>query len=286
MDCTKGERVALNVMDICTGIGGFSLALKHLVGGFQTVCYVEWDKYCQQVIQQRITDGYLDDAPIWGDLREFDGQPWRGCVDIITAGFPCQPFSVAGKQRGEADERNLWPDLWRTICEVRPQVEFLENVPALLANEYGKRVFGDLAEGGYDCRWRILSAAEVGAPHKRDRLWIFAYTTNTRWAMANTKHNGERRRDNGIQAGGKREVQTKRSSSVADTTSKRHKKHQHKTRQATRRSKQQQGWWTVEPNVGRVAHGIPKRVDRLKALGNAVVPAVVAKAWEVLIYEP
>ena len=164
-----------NVLDICTGIGGFSLALKHLVGGFRTVCYVEIDPYCQRIIQQRIKDGYLDDAPIYSDLRTFNGLSWAGFVDCITAGFPCQPFSVAGKQQGEADERNLWPDLWRVICEVRPRYVFLENVPALLGR-YASTVFGDLAESGYRVRWDCMPASAVGANHRRDRLWIVADT--------------------------------------------------------------------------------------------------------------
>jgi DNA (cytosine-5)-methyltransferase 1 len=255
-----------HVMDLCTGIGGFSLALKWLVGGFRTVCYVEIDKYCQQLIQARIKDGYLDDAPIWSDLKTFDGRPWRGSVDIITAGFPCQPFSVAGKRQGEKDERNLWPDLWRVCCEVRPSIIFLENVPAILAHKYMQRIFGNLAEGGYDSRWRILSAAEVGAAHKRDRLWIVADSKSARWSTWTSKK------------------LTWRCSKVADTESARLENRIPYTwgSQARQPRFKQASWWTTEPDVGRVAHGVSARVHRLKGLGNAVVPAVVAKAWEIL----
>ena len=129
-------RPTYNVLDCFSGYGGFALGLRlaYPDSDFRTVAYIEWDKYCQQVIQARIKDGHLDDAPIWGgDIREFDGKPWRGVVDIITASFPCQPFSNAGKREGEFDSkgRNLWPDTLRIIREVEPRLVILENVPGL-----------------------------------------------------------------------------------------------------------------------------------------------------------
>lgn len=111
----------LNGLDLFTGSGIGSLAFKHTIPDYRTVCYVEWEPYCQAQIISRIADGVLDDAPIWDDIRSFDGNQWRGKVDIITGGFPCQPFSVAGKRQGEADERNMWPDTIRVISEVRPR---------------------------------------------------------------------------------------------------------------------------------------------------------------------
>lgn len=161
-------------LSLFAGAGGGLLSSKWLLG-HRIVCYVEWDKYRQQVIQARITDGLLDDAPIWDDVTSFDGKPWRGCVDIVTAGFPCPPFSVAGKRLGGADSRNKWPDTIRIIREVRPAVAFLENVPGLLSSGYFGRVLGELAEAGYDAEWGVFSAAEVGAPHKRERVFILAY---------------------------------------------------------------------------------------------------------------
>jgi DNA (cytosine-5)-methyltransferase 1 len=163
------------------GAGGGLLATKWLLG-FRTVCYVENAAYPVEILKARIRDGWLDDAPIWGDARTFDGRPWRGCVDIVTAGFPCQPFSSAGRRLADRDERNLWPDTIRIIREIRPNFALLENVPALLYGSHGYfgRILGDLAESGYDARWRMLSAAEVGAPHRRDRIWILAYSGNSR----------------------------------------------------------------------------------------------------------
>lgn len=155
------------------------LATKWLLG-WRTICYIEKELYCVEVIKARIRDGLLDDAPIWDNARTFDGRPWRGCVDIITAGFPCQPFSLVGEQRAEQDERNLWPDTIRIIREVKPQFCLLENVCGLLSGRHGYfgTILKELAESGYDARWRVLSAAEVGAPHRRDRIWIMAYANS------------------------------------------------------------------------------------------------------------
>jgi DNA (cytosine-5)-methyltransferase 1 len=165
-------------LSLFSGIGGGLLGTKLL--GWRSVGYVEWNEYCQRVLRQRIEDGWLDEAPIFGDLRAFiaDGyaRAYQGLVDVITAGFPCQPFSVAGKQRGAEDERNMWPQTIECIRLVRPKYCLLENVSGLLTNEYFGTILGDLAESGFDLRWKVLSAAEVGAPHKRDRLWIVAHT--------------------------------------------------------------------------------------------------------------
>ena len=149
---------------------------------FRTVAYIEWDKYCQQVIQSRIEDGHLDDAPIWDDIKSFDGRPWRGTVDILSAGFPCQPHSNAGLRKGADDDRDLWPDTLRVISEVAPRIGILlENVPGILVGAdgrppYGGTVVGELAEIGYDAEWRVVSAADAGAPHLRQRWWLMAHS--------------------------------------------------------------------------------------------------------------
>ena len=171
------------VLDLFSGYGGFALGLRLAGLDATTVCYVEWDKYCQQVIQQRQRDGLLDDAPIWDDIKTFDGRPWRGCVDIISGGFPCQPHSVAGKRAGADDDRNLWPDTLRLISEIRPAHVILENVPGILVSDGGRppyagTVVGELASIGYDAEWRIVSAAEAGAPHLRKRWWLVAQPTS------------------------------------------------------------------------------------------------------------
>ena len=178
------------VLDLFSGYGGFTLGLRLAGLDTTTVAYVEWDKYCQQVIQQRQRDGLLDDAPIWDDIKSFDGRPWRGCVDIISGGFPCQPHSVAGKRAGADDDRNLWPDTLRLISEVRPSHIILENVPGILVSDggrppYGGTVVGELSEIGYDAEWMLVSAAEAGAPHLRKRWWLVAH------ALDNGSHRPE-----------------------------------------------------------------------------------------------
>ena len=171
---------AYTVLDCFSGYGGFGLGLRlaYPDADFRTVAYIEWDKYCQRVIQARIGDGLLDDAPIWDDIKSFDGGPWRGTVDILSAGFPCQPHSNAGLRKGADDDRNLWPDTLRIVREVGPGLVILENVPGILVGSppYGGTVVGQLSEAGYDAEWRVISAAEAGAPHLRNRWWLVAHT--------------------------------------------------------------------------------------------------------------
>jgi len=168
----------VNVLSLFTGAGGGDLAFQHLLDGFTTIGYVEYEPYCQAVIRQRISDGLLDDAPIFSDIKDFISEGWaesyKGMVDVVTAGFPCQPFSVAGKRKGKDDSRNLWPETKSVIRMVRPRYAFLENVPGLLASGYMPQIFSDLAEVGFDARWFVLGADDIGANHRRKRLWILA----------------------------------------------------------------------------------------------------------------
>ena len=286
----------LNELALFAGGGGGLLGSVLL--GWKHACYVENNPYCVEVIKARIRDGYLCDAPIWGDIKTFDGRPWAGCVDIITAGFPCQPFSVARKQRGGSDDRNLWPETIRVIREVRPRYAFLENVPNLLVHEYARTIFGDLAESGYDCRWRIVSAADVGAPHLRKRLWILADSDGSAIGMDEYRSGGQERKSTGTLEsevlrqqngkGGTEGIGTGRKD-VANAQSTEGRRVLNQEIQANPRASRK--WWECDPadaedaaesQMGRVAHGIPHRVDRLKAIGNAQVPGVVRKAWELL----
>ncbi len=169
----------MNELSLFTGAGGGVLATKYYLG-WRVIGYVEINQYCQKIIRQRITDGHLENAPIFSDIDTFISEgyatTYKGMVDVITAGFPCQPFSLSGKRKAEKDPRNKWPETLDTIRIIRPQVAILENVPGLLSKSYIRRIFGDLAEIGYDAKWQTLSAKEVGARHKRERLWIVAYT--------------------------------------------------------------------------------------------------------------
>ncbi len=165
-------------LSLFTGAGGGLLGTKLL--GWEHIGYVEWNEYCQQVIAARIRDGYLPIAPIFTDVREFvqsgAAEKYRGFADVVSAGFPCQPFSVAGKQAGAADERNMWPATAEVIRRVQPRSVLLENVPGLVSCGYIGTVLADLAALGYVGRWGVLGAADAGAPHRRDRLWIVAHT--------------------------------------------------------------------------------------------------------------
>lgn len=167
----------LRELSLFSGVGGGLLGSRLL--GWRTVGAVELSGFCCEVLAARQRDGMLDGFPIWNmDVRDFNfrvaGQ-YSGLVDVVSAGFPCQPFSVAGKQQAAGDERNMWPATIDCIRVVRPGFVFLENVPGLVSCGYFDRVIGDLTESGYDCRWRVLSAAELGAPHRRARLWVVGY---------------------------------------------------------------------------------------------------------------
>lgn len=186
-------------LSLFSGGGGGLLGSRLL--GWRTVCYVEKDSYCQKVIQARIRDGILDDAPIWDDARSFDGRPWAGRVDIISAGFPCQPFSGAGKQLGEDDPRNLWPDTIRIIREVGPEWLLLENVTRLLTFRYFGRILGDLAKSGYRYRYDCIPASAIGANHQRDRLWIVAHASGKRYQSA-LQHKPRGKRNTKAESGG------------------------------------------------------------------------------------
>jgi len=301
----------LNELSLFSGYGGFSLGLKLAKIETRCVGYVEIDEYCQQLIQARIRDGFLDWAPIIRDIKTTDFRSMAGLVDIVTAGFPCQPHSVAGQRRGEADERNLWPDTLRVVREVGPKYVLLENVPGLgsptrlrlivlkvlrqlslfdqgdnqsgsgrigrsivkaLGVPYMGRIIGQLAEIGYDCLWDCVPAAAIGAPHLRWRWWCLAYAAGN-----GLQGGGTSIQDDG-HAGEDRGSELTRSTPGIDPVGNPPSVHVQgfNTGQGQRESGGE-GWWATEPDVGRVADGVAYRVDRLKALGNGIVPAVVAR---------
>lgn len=169
--------MALRSIELCAGYGGFTLGLRDY--GVSTVAYVERDSYAASILVARMEEQRLDQAPVWDDLCTFDGAAWRGRVDLITAGFPCQPFSTAGKRQGVDDDRWIWPDIARVIGDVGPSYVFLENVTGLIRSGL-PHVLADLAEIGFDAEWGVLSAADVGAPHRRQRVWVLAYAAGAR----------------------------------------------------------------------------------------------------------
>ncbi len=163
----------MNELALFAGAGGGILGGNLL--GWRTVCAVERDAYAAQVLAQRQNDGILKAFPIWSDVCTFDGNPWRGIVDVVSGGFPCQDISAAGKGAGIGGGRSgLWKEMARIIGEVRPRYVFVENSPMLTSRGLGA-VLGDLAALGFDAEWGVLSAADVGAPHLRERIWILAH---------------------------------------------------------------------------------------------------------------
>ena len=274
----------LRELALFAGAGGGILGGKLL--GWRTICAVEWDGYARDVLVARQNDGCLNPFPVWDDVQTFDGHPWRGRVDVISGGFPCQDISAAGKGAGIDGERSgMWGHMARIIGEVRPRFVFVENSPLLVGRGL-TRVLGDLAEMGYDARWGVLGAHHVGAPHKRDRIWIVAD------AISKRGRSGDARREDAMDAdpGGKeRMLDAEAIRRIKDAANAPMLYAQGcRIRQGGGGSGEGRGnegpsdYWATEPNVGRVAHGVANRVDRLRCVGNGQVPAVAALAWGIL----
>ncbi|WP_036179787.1 DNA cytosine methyltransferase [Palleronia rufa] len=172
--CASGAGDAcLFGLSLCSGAGGLDLGLAIALPGYRAVGHVERETYAAATLVARMEDAALDRAPVWDDVATFDGHPWRGAVDIVTAGYPCQPFSVAGKRRGADDPRHLWPHVARIIGECEPPFVFLENVAHHLRLGF-PQVASGLVGMGYKLAAGLFTAAEVGAPHRRERLFILA----------------------------------------------------------------------------------------------------------------
>ena len=177
----------LNHVSLFSGYEGFGLGLKLAGMPLRTVLYCESEPYAQEILRARVRDNLLQDAPIWPDVRTLNGRILAGKVDVITAGFPCQPFSVAGLQRREDDVRNMWPDTIRVIREMGEGLEWilLENTPGLFHRTKGREPYfstvgSDLSLAGFHLQFKVVSAHDVSAPHLRKRLWIVAHANNER----------------------------------------------------------------------------------------------------------
>ena len=263
----------MNELHLFAGAGGGILGGQLL--GHRTVCAVEWESYPRSVIVARQNDGTFPPFPIWDDVQTFDGKPWKGIVDVVCGGFPCQDISAAGKGAGIDGERSgMWGEMARIIHEVQPRFAFLENSPMLTSRGLG-RVLGDLAAMGFDARWGVLGAADVGANHQRDRIWILARRNNY---ISHTKHNGFR--------WGKQQQEGFKKEAIflsnTDST-------QCEGKQQSKRISQEHTdignsrWWKIEPELGRVADGVADRSHRLKAIGNGQVPLCAAIAFTILM---
>jgi len=273
----------MNELALFAGAGGGILG-GHLLG-WRTVCAVEWEAYPASVLCARQNDGLLPNFPIWDDVQTFDGKPWQGIVDVVSGGFPCQDISAAGNGAGITGERSsMWKHMARIVCEVRPKFVFVENSPMLTSRGLGV-VLGDLAEMGFDAEWGVLGAANVGAPHLRERIWICA---KQREFLSHSQYNGI-----GWWKQLKKSIEEK-NGNVADSSLSRFKTRNQPSfrpkqyileKQFGRSSHEQrktQYDWPPEPNMGRVADGVAARVDRLKAIGNGQVSRVASTAWRLL----
>ena len=177
-------------MHLFAGAGGGILA--DLLLGHQPVCAVEINEYCQQVLSARQADGTFPWFPVFADVQKFDGKRWRGLVDCVSGGFPCQDISVAGGGAGLDGERSgMWHHMARIIGEVRPRFAYIENSPALVTRGLD-RVLSDLAALGFDARWTVLGAADVGAHHQRDRIWILAHSSSNGRRLWEIQHNARK----------------------------------------------------------------------------------------------
>lgn len=352
----------LKILDLFSGLGGFSLGLER-TGRYKTVAFCEIDKYCTLLLQK-----HWKGIKIYNDVKKITKEGFEAdgieSPDIITGGFPCQPFSVAGKQKGTDDDRHLWPEMFRIIKAFKPRFVIGENVPGIVNIQDGvvfETVCTDLESQGYEVQPFNIPAAAVGAPHQRKRIWIIASLENSgrtlrqgssireknedevgkenanqhqrsssssesNVANADTRLSDEQKKE--LQSRGQASISSREGENVTDTKSissdgREHREHQEKrsgqgkirresseklantdserleglgqsrsqfneTSSSTSRSEERQGqvdqgWWEFEPNVGRVAHGVPGRVHRLKALGNSIVPQIAEKIGRALI---
>ena len=275
--------MALRELALFAGAGGGILG--SILLGWRTVCAVEIDPYCQRVLLQRQIDGCLEPFPIWDDIRTFNGQPWRGCVDIVTGGFPCTDISCAGKGAGiNGDQSKLWFEMARIIGEVRPGFVIVEN-SSLLIHRGLAVVLADLAEVGFDAQWCRISAPECGAPiKKRDRLWLVAWpkSVSERSGFCASESADEWRGRSGdcgceVAVSDSRGCESGGQSESGRLESSRRYVTYRRGEWVSRKTD-----WPAEPDVGRVAHGVAHRMDRLRAVGNGQVPRVAALAWEIL----
>jgi len=293
----------INGLSLFTGIGGIDVALSEII---QPIAYCEIDPYCQSVLLSRMQTGDLPKAPIWDDIRELrvHGLFFPIAIDIIYGGFPCQDISVAGHGKGlEGEQSGLFFEVMRLAKEIKPKFIFLENVPAITTRG-GLRVVREITEMGYDCRWCVISAASVGALHRRERWFLLAYSndngtfTSEGWGSFG-KSFASRELNESKESFG----EVERTSSISSNVAKGSNSYSFASREADKGTESNQSewktwrrssgqyrpfesrehWQEIVSKMGKCTDGIPHQVDRLKALGNGVVPQQVLKAFSILL---
>ena len=302
----------MRVLDLFSGIGGFSLGLEAC--GMTTTAFCERDPYCQSILKK-----HWPKTPLHTDVRNLDGKQYQGSVDVVAGGFPCQPFSVAGKGLGSEDDRHLWPEMLRIIRECKPRWVIGENVSGFVKMALDD-VSSDLEGEGYAVRAFVLPAVAVEARHRRDRCFIIAHRQDVahpdELGLEEHGHGeptqpfraGQRPRpvahpdsERQLQQGGSEQEVGRWSGdgseegrTVSDPYDQRLQGGQEsRDTQGQGQTAHEQpprfgefasgGDWPPEPSVGRMAHGVPNRVDRIKSLGNAVVPQLIQAIGELVI---
>ena len=289
------------VISFCSGYAGIERGLDLAGIRHRVIAYVEIEAFAIANLVSKMESGQLDPAPIYTDLKTFPSELFRDAVDIITGGYPCQPFSAAGKRLGEKDPRHLWPYIREHIYTIQPARVFLENVEGHISMGLSS-VISDLEEDSYGATWGIFSAREVGAPHQRKRVYIMADCNGVRCDWG-TLSNGDSKRPMEVEALEGSEQPLVRSEvegcsgnsggELADTSNEGlqgssvaqnfiREEQKSNDQLFARCNTTQVGSWQPEPGVGRVVDGCADRVDRIRLLGNGVVPQTAAKAWQVL----
>jgi DNA (cytosine-5)-methyltransferase 1 len=244
--------MVVKVLDLFSGIGGFSVGLEK--AGFETAAFCEIEEYPRAVLRKN-----WPDIPIYGDVKQLTGERlWADGIvpDVIVCGYPCQPFSVAGKQLAERDERHLFPEVLRLVRDIRPRWCIFENVSGHIKLGYDT-VATSMENEGYSVWTYIIPACAVGAPHKRDRLWIVAYSNRDDGWNGRGSEPQERQTRVEPRGSGERQLVGQSSETVAETY-----------------SANIGDFWAVESNFSRVVDGLPNRSHRIKCLGNAIVPQI------------
>lgn len=258
----------LQTVDLFSGIGGFSRGLE-ATGFFKTTCFVENDPYCQAVLRY-----HWPDIPVLGDIKNARRPDFPERTDLVCGGFPCQPFSQAGKQHAQDDPRHLWPEMFRIIRELRPTWVCGENVTGLVRLGLDE-VLTDLEGEGYATRTFNIPACATGAPHLRQRLWIIAHADSESEPDGNARQrqlgfgfvadpksvHGEWPVQKRNSRGKPEKKAGDRSSLMADPDS----------------TGLKQDYWSFEPEVGRLVDGLPNRVPQLRALGNSIIPQIAER---------
>ncbi|MBV1865617.1 MAG: DNA cytosine methyltransferase, partial [Rhodobacteraceae bacterium] len=279
----------LRGISLCAGVAGLDLGLHLAEPGYRTVCYVERNSFAAATIVARMADASLAQAPVWDDLKSFDGRPWRGRVHIVSAGYPCQPFTLSGVRKGNADPRHLWPEVARITREIAPEYVFFENVPGHLSLGF-QDVARDLQEMGYGVAARVVSAAEVGASHTRERLFILGHANlqdgrQSRLCGAESEGAGVQERSESDGHPNRPEV----AGDVLDAAlgpvggdgldRKDLPLFPPLPGDIAEWREKLEKWPELKPCLLRLDDGLASAVDRNAAAGNGVVPMAAARAW-------